>query len=141
MQTPTPHDPMFTLTELAARSKTPPRTIRYYIAQGLLSGPYRRGRGAAYGREHVERLVEIRRLKQEGCTLREIRNRLAGDTAASHAELPVAETWYSYRVAEDVVIQVRADVAPWRLHHIQKLVRETAARLGDISKGGSGHEQ
>ncbi len=141
MHSPQTHDPMFSLAALAERSRTPARTIRYYIAQGLLPGPRRRGRDAAYGPEHLEGLAEIRRLKQGGCTLAEIRNRLADKHDAAPAGLPAAETWYTYRIAEDVLIQVRAGAAPWRLHHIHELIQEGIARLGDISKGGPDHEQ
>ncbi len=64
------------LLELSARSKVSPRTIRYYIQQGLIPAPEARGPGAHYGAEHVDRLRLIRRLQQEHLPLSEIRRRI-----------------------------------------------------------------
>ena len=47
------------LAELAEKAGLPGRTIRFYIARGLLPGPLKAGRGAAYGQEHLDRLREI----------------------------------------------------------------------------------
>ncbi|HEX2721657.1 MAG TPA: MerR family transcriptional regulator [Gemmatimonadaceae bacterium] len=64
------------LLELSDRSKVSPRTIRYYIQQGLLPAPEARGPGAHYGGEHLDRLRLIRRLQQEHLPLSEIRRRI-----------------------------------------------------------------
>lgn len=52
------------------------RTIRYYIAQGLLPAPDGQGRGANYGPGHIKRLHLIRQLQAEHLPLAEIRKRL-----------------------------------------------------------------
>jgi DNA-binding transcriptional MerR regulator len=64
------------LLELSDKAKVSPRTIRYYIQQGLLPAPETRGPGAHYGPEHVDRLLLIRRLQQEHLPLSEIRRRI-----------------------------------------------------------------
>lgn len=64
------------LLELSDRAKVSPRTIRYYIQQGLIPAPETRGPGAHYGPEHVDRLRLIRRLQQEHLPLSEIRKRI-----------------------------------------------------------------
>ena len=64
------------ILELSDRTRVSPRTIRYYIQQGLLPAPETRGPGAHYGAEHVDRLRLIRRLQQEHLPLSEIRKRL-----------------------------------------------------------------
>lgn len=64
------------LSELSDRTKISPRTIRYYIQQGLIPAPEARGPGAHYGPEHVDRLRLIRRLQQEHLPLSEIRRRI-----------------------------------------------------------------
>jgi DNA-binding transcriptional MerR regulator len=66
------------LRELAERAGVTPRTVRYYIAQGLLPPPSSRGPGATYGGEHLDRLRLIRRLQDEHLPLAEIRKQLEG---------------------------------------------------------------
>jgi hypothetical protein len=50
-----------TLAELAEDSGVPARTIRYYIARGVLPRPVVAGRGALYAKKHLERLGRIAR--------------------------------------------------------------------------------
>ena len=64
------------ILELSDRTKVSPRTIRYYIQQGLLPAPEARGPGAHYGAEHVDKLRLIRRLQAEHLPLSEIRKRI-----------------------------------------------------------------
>lgn len=69
------HD-TYRLPELADAAGVTPRTVRYYIAQGLLPSPGRLGAGTRYGAEHLDRLHLIRRLQDQGLSLAEIRDRL-----------------------------------------------------------------
>lgn len=69
--------PRLTIEELAAHADVPVRTVRYYIAEGLLPGPGSRGKGAAYSVEHLVRLQLIRRLVARRVPLGEIRDLLA----------------------------------------------------------------
>jgi DNA-binding transcriptional MerR regulator len=64
------------LPELSARAGVSPRTVRYYIQQGLLPSPDARGPGAHYGSEHLTRLQLIKRLQREHLPLGEIRRRM-----------------------------------------------------------------
>jgi DNA-binding transcriptional MerR regulator len=41
------------------------RTVRYYVVEGLLPRPEKRGQRALYTRRHLERLLLIRRLKDD----------------------------------------------------------------------------
>jgi DNA-binding transcriptional MerR regulator len=62
--------------ELAKRTGTTPRTIRYYEEMGLLPAGEERESGAhrTYGPEHLERMEEIMRLKDLlGVSLEELR--------------------------------------------------------------------
>ena len=70
--------PAVRIGELVARAGVTPRTVRYYVAEGLLPPPSGAGPRATYGDEHLERLREIRRMKDSYLPLREIRRRLAG---------------------------------------------------------------
>ncbi len=66
-----------TIEELAERAETSVRTIRFYIAEGLLPGPGARGKAANYGGDHLQRLRLIRRLAEQRVPLAEMRAMLA----------------------------------------------------------------
>jgi hypothetical protein len=56
-----PQDARYTLTELADLAGVTPRTVRYYLAQGLLPSVGTAGPGAKYGDAQLARLRLIRR--------------------------------------------------------------------------------
>jgi DNA-binding transcriptional MerR regulator len=129
-----PGGPLLSLKELAERAGCPPRTIRFYIARGLLPGPLKSGRGACYGEEHLKRLAEIRHWQAQGLTLAEVAARLGiGDVS----RLPLPTAWWSYALAPDVLVQVRADTPPWRLRRIQHALQELARLLADTHEPGT----
>lgn len=64
----------FTIDELAAHTRTPSRTIRFYQSKGALQKPEIRGRKAIYGPEHVERLGLIGTLQDRGLRIKAIRD-------------------------------------------------------------------
>ena len=64
------------LPELTAQAEVSPRTIRYYIAEGLLPSPGS-GPGARYGEGHLARIRLIKQLQRGHLPLAEIRNRLS----------------------------------------------------------------
>ena len=67
-----------TLGELTAAADVSVRTVRYYIAEGLLPPPEGSGPGSAYTQGHLDRLRLIQRLKEAYLPLKEIRRRLSG---------------------------------------------------------------
>jgi DNA-binding transcriptional MerR regulator len=71
-----PDDDRYSLTELADLAGVTPRTVRYYLAHGLLPASGQSGPGAKYGAGHLGRLRLIRRLQAEHLPLAEIRGRL-----------------------------------------------------------------
>ena len=71
------YSPAWSLEDLVSRSGVPARTIRYYIAEGLLPGPGARGKSAAYGEDHLLRLLMVRRLVDQRIPLAEIRTMLS----------------------------------------------------------------
>ena len=75
--------PRYSLTELADLAGVTPRTVRYYMSQGLLPSSGSSGPGAKYDDAHLARLLLVRKLQREHLPLAEIRQRLAGlDDAA-----------------------------------------------------------
>ena len=127
-----------TFAELAASAGLPGRTIRFYIAKGLLPGPVKAGRGATYGKEHLETLRSIKVSQAKGLTLSEVARRLSGESQREILSQPTA--WWNYAVAEDVTVSVRADVAPWRLKQIRRYLNEMAAGLGGTDRKGNTNE-
>src|SRR5918993_4111244 len=69
---------LLTLGELTAAADVSVRTVRYYIAEGLLPPPEGSGPGSAYNQGHLNRLRLIQRLKEAYLPLKEIRRRLSG---------------------------------------------------------------
>ena len=67
---------VWTGPELADRLGVTPRTVRYYLAQGLLPQVGQMGPGSKYDSGHLARLQLIRRLQAEHLPLAEIRRRL-----------------------------------------------------------------
>jgi DNA-binding transcriptional MerR regulator len=87
-------DAAYTLSELCDLADVTPRTVRYYISQGLLRSPGTSGPGARYDDGHLARLRLVRRLQREHLPLAEIRSRLAALTdeeAIAQAEGPGPE--------------------------------------------------
>jgi DNA-binding transcriptional MerR regulator len=76
--------------ELAAQAGTTVRTVRYYVAQGLLPGPVGLGPRSAYTYEHLVRLGAIRALKARYLPLAEIGRQLAGLTLEEMEALAAA---------------------------------------------------
>jgi DNA-binding transcriptional MerR regulator len=118
--------PEWSLAELADEVGLSARTVRFYIARGLMSGPEKAGRGATYGEDHRERLRQIQRLQADGLTLAEIAAR--GEKTEA-ARLPEPEAWWSYSVSDGVEVRVRADQAPWRMRQIRRALAELGTRL------------
>jgi DNA-binding transcriptional MerR regulator len=66
-----------TIDDLAALTKVPSRTIRFYQGKGVLPRPELRGRVAIYGPAHVERLKLIASLQDRGLRIDTIRELVA----------------------------------------------------------------
>lgn len=118
-----------TLADLAEASRLPARTIRFYIARGLLKGPEKGGRAAAYNEDHVAELGRIMRLQAEGRTLSEIA-RMLGTAAADEAAVAPPVAWWQHAIADDVTVWVKAGVSPWRAKQLRRAVEEFALRVG-----------
>jgi DNA-binding transcriptional MerR regulator len=72
------NDSFLSLAELARQADVTPRTVRYYIVQGLLPGPDGQGGGARYNSSHLDRIRLIKRLQQTHLPLADIRSRVSG---------------------------------------------------------------
>lgn len=93
----------YDLNELSEAAGVTPRTVRYYVQQGLLPAPSTRGPGTRYDRPYLDRLQLIRRLQREHLPLAEIRRRLEGlgddgirDALAASPEPPTESSALDY---------------------------------------------
>lgn len=109
-----------TIEELAERAGVPVRTIRYYIAEGLLPGPGTRGKAAVYDERHWLRLRLIRRLVDQRVPLATIKTRLAGLSLVEIRALLEEEEQRSTTLAQ-------AAQAPSPRDYIAALLRTAAA--------------
>jgi DNA-binding transcriptional MerR regulator len=80
-----------TLGELTAAADVSVRTVRYYIAEGLLPPPEGSGPGSSYSQGHLDRLRLIQRFKEAYLPLKEIRRRLSGLSDEEVRSLLVAD--------------------------------------------------
>lgn len=85
----------YTLQHLADLADVTPRTIRYYIAHGLLPSPGA-GPGTRYTEAHLERLQLIRRLQRTHLPLAEIRAQLEGRGSSAGVEIARGESAVDY---------------------------------------------
>ena len=74
----------YSLSDLCDLASVTPRTVRYYVQQGLLRSPESAGPSTRYDEGHLWRLRLIRQLQRDHLPLAEIRKRLS---ALSDAEV------------------------------------------------------
>ena len=82
----------YSLADLARIVGVTPRTVRYYIVQGLLPGANDPGPAAWYDDRHASRLRLIRELQRQHLPLAEIRARLTELSDDEVTSLLEAET-------------------------------------------------
>lgn len=98
------------IAELAERVGLTRRTIRYYVAEGLLPAPGGRGQRRAYTPEHLLRLRAILRLKAAFLPLSEIRRRLEELTATDLRRLVDGASEAATREAADAIASYLATI-------------------------------
>ena len=95
-----PTDLPYTISDLARLTGLNVRTIRYYLAQGLIPASGESGPGAHYGEGHLDRLRLTKRLQQQHLPLSEIRTRL-GTLSDTEVEQLVHEGANAFEPAPD----------------------------------------
>ena len=73
----------YTVEDLEQMTGVSRRTVRFYVQRGLLPPPDGRGRGCHYREEHLAGLMRIQELKQQGKSLREIKDEGQRNSAPS----------------------------------------------------------
>jgi DNA-binding transcriptional MerR regulator len=123
----TPPDRRFSIDELSTLAGVTPRTVRFYIAQGLLPRPEGEKRGAHYLQRHLEQLLQVRRWAEEGLSLERIRARLAGEPADPRpraARPGTVEVWSRVTLADGLEVHIEPGRAGLSPEQLRTLVRE-----------------
>lgn len=141
-----PNGERHSIERLAALAGVTPRTVRYYIAQGLLDRPEGEKRGAYYVRRHLEQLLLIRRWTDAGLSLDRVRELIAGapEDPPRRATPPGSvEVWSHVTVADGLEVHLepgRAGLTPEQtrafIRQVTALYRE--ARDEDHKRASSG---
>ena len=108
----------YSIDELSTLAGVTPRTVRYYIAQGLLDRPAGEKRGSHYLRRHLEQLLLIRQWTDAGLALDRIRELLSGappDPPRRTVPPGSVEVWSRVTVADGLEVHLepgRAGLSP-----------------------------
>ena len=103
----------YAMSDLERETGFNARTIRFYIANGLIASAHGRGPTATYDEDHLLRLRMIGELKEHYLPLEQIKERLAHltteDLAAHFAvqRTPEQERWRRVMVHPDLELHVR----------------------------------
>jgi hypothetical protein len=76
-------------------------------------------------------------MQASGLTLAQIAWQLA-DKGGDEG-LPEASTWWNFAIADDVVVQVRSQMRPWRLKRVRSLISRMSAELKAAEAEEEGH--
>lgn len=126
-------DQTYTIGQLAELAGVSRRTVRYYVQRQLLPTPLGRGRGGHYNGDHLQRLLRIRTLQEQGRSLDEIATDLDGATSADAAPQATAaapvtidgEHWVRIHLADGVELHLEAQPrlpGPRTIRELQRAV-------------------
>ena len=116
----------YSIDELSTLGGVTPRTVRYYIAQGLLERPAGEKRGAHYLQRHLEQLLLVRRWTEAGLSLDRIRDLIAGapeDPPRRPAPPGSVEVWSRMTLADGLEVHVEPGRAGLSPEQVRALVR------------------
>lgn len=124
-------EPEFNINELCAMVDLTPRTVRFYIQEGLIPRPIGEKKGARYNKAHLDCLLAIKKWQVAGLSLERIRELLAkpdeNDVPARPRWPGMVEVWSHLHIADGVELHVepgRARLSPEKLRVFLKRVTE-----------------
>ena len=138
-------------TNASARAAPSARSVRFYVANGLLDRPEGTGTAATYNYRHFLQLLAIKIRQREGQTLEVIKREMAGvtgdalerrvaqwiapalaagsDTAVAHDEDPQA-SWRRIPIADGIELHIRDDSPAARNDAVVAMREAVRAALG-----------
>ena len=138
-------------TNASARAAPSARSVRFYVANGLLDRPEGAGTAATYNYRHFLQLLGIKIRQREGQTLESIKKEMADvtgdalerrvaqsiapalmleDTAAIRRESDPTFTWRRLVVAEGIELHVRDDLPAAHADALLAMREAVRAALG-----------
>lgn len=133
-----------TIGELATLVGVTRRTVRFYIAQGLLDRPEGEKRGAHYLRKHLDQLLLVRRWTDAGLSLDRVRELIAGapeDPPRKAAPPGSVEVWSRVTLADGLEVHIEPGRAGLSPEQVRALVRGMTALYRQVraeAEGASG---
>jgi AcrR family transcriptional regulator len=121
------HPEHMNISELSSHAGIPAATIWYYTRMGLLPRPIKYSRTMAnYSAVHLERLKQIRSLKQKGLSLAAISNIVKEESLTSHDEMKYDVVYESKR---DIIIHAAVELFREKGYNATT-IRDIAVRAG-----------
>lgn len=128
----------YTAEEIAAHAAIPRRTLRYYITLGLVDRPVGETRAAYYTWRHLQQLLEVRKLTEQGLSLERIGEILEARSEpppAARAPRPGALEIKSHvHLANGVELVLDGGRAGLSAAQIRRLIRATLDAYQQITK-------
>lgn len=125
----------YSIDELSTLAGVTARTVRYYIAEGLVDRPEGEKRGAHYLRRHLEQLLVIRRWTDAGLSLERVRELMAGapeDPAPRRAAAGTVEVWSRVTVVDGLEVHIEPGRAGLTSEQMRALVRGITASYRQV---------
>jgi DNA-binding transcriptional MerR regulator len=130
----------YNIHDLATLASVPTRTVRFYIAEGLIDRPHGARRGAWYEDRHLQQLLLIRRWTDAGLSLDRVRELQAGspEEAPPRPVKPgMVEVWSRITLADGVEIQVEPGRAGMTPEQVRAFIQAVTAAYRRVREPGS----
>ena len=131
----------YSIDELSTLAGVTARTVRYYIAEGLLDRAEGEKRGAYYAERHLQQLLQIRRWTDAGLSLDRIRELRAGssdDPPPRPVRPGTVEVWSRVTLADGLELQIEPGRAGLSPEQVRALVRSVLAAYREVRDEGHG---
>ncbi len=116
------NEKQYTIMDLCELTGYTRRTIRYYIHEGLLDPPAGRGRGGFYYDSHLNRLLDIKSLKDKGLELTEILDVLKKGPESKCLNINIRELWVRYPIQQGLELHVSRDLEEKERKKISEII-------------------
>ena len=130
----------YSIHDLATLASVPTRTVRFYIAQGLMDRPHGAKRGAWYEERHLQQLLLIRRWTDAGLSLERVRELQAGspeDMPPRPVKPGMVEVWSRITLADGVEIQVEPGRAGMSPEQVRAFIQDVTAAYRRVRGPGT----